>query len=542
MKRMVVACGALGALVAVALAGGAGSGTGSGAEAGAVPPGSRGDGAAGGGGAPGGPGPSDFVYSHARGWLAFGRTATHAATAGRPARALSQVAWSAPMDLDPQYTGSILYIHFGSPLATPSNTIVFPVKTGAFDGFRVEGRRGANGSLLWSMDTDYSLPVHGWVPQLGIVITPTMQVLAPAAGGTILRRASADAPTAAVVRQAFFGIGAYAADPGAYNGNVKINTPISVGADGSAYFGFVVTGPTPVPLQSGIARIDPAGNGTWVAASAAAGDPSILQVVHNCAPALSADGSVLYFSVRDALSHGYLLAVHSGTLATVGSVRLKDPKTGADAHLFDDGTASPTIGPDGDVYYGVLENPFPSNHYRGWMLHYNGALTQAKLPGAFGWDDTASIVPASAVPSYTGPSGYLLFTKYNNYAQGGGDGVNKVAVLDPGTPMLDPVSGVMVMDEVLTIASVTPDPVNTGPNSPNAVKEWCINTGAVDPFTRCAFIGNEDGKLYRWDFTTNTLSQIIVLTSQLGQAYTPTIIGPDGTVYAIHDATLFAVR
>jgi len=52
---------------------------------------------------------------------------------------------------------------------------------------------------------------------------------------------------------------------------------------------------------------------------------------------------------------------------------------------------------------------------------------------------------------------------------------------------------------------------------------------------------NEDGVLYRWDFTTNTLTQSVVLTPGIGEAYTPTLIGPDGTVYAINNATLFAV-
>jgi hypothetical protein len=55
------------------------------------------------------------------------------------------------------------------------------------------------------------------------------------------------------------------------------------------------------------------------------------------------------------------------------------------------------------------------------------------------------------------------------------------------------------------------------------------------------FAGSSDGKLYRWDLPANTLAQAVVLTSGLGEAYTPTLIGADGTVYAISDATLFAV-
>jgi hypothetical protein len=52
---------------------------------------------------------------------------------------------------------------------------------------------------------------------------------------------------------------------------------------------------------------------------------------------------------------------------------------------------------------------------------------------------------------------------------------------------------------------------------------------------------SEDGVLYRWDLTTNTLSEQVVLTAGLGEAYTPTLIGADGTVYAINNGTLFAV-
>jgi hypothetical protein len=96
------------------------------------------------------------------------------------------------------------------------------------------------------------------------------------------------------------------------------------------------------------------------------------------------------------------------------------------------------------------------------------------------------------------------------------------------------------MKEVITVTGPTPDPTFR-PAQPNAVKEWCINSAAVDPFSQSALINNEDGVLYRWDFTTNTLTQSVVLTPGIGEAYTPTLIGPDGTVYAINNATLFAV-
>ena len=59
--------------------------------------------------------------------------------------------------------------------------------------------------------------------------------------------------------------------------------------------------------------------------------------------------------------------------------------------------------------------------------------------------------------------------------------------------------------------------------------------------TKSILAGSEDGKLYRWDLTSNTLIQPVTLTSGIGEAYTPTIIGVDGIVFAINNATLFAV-
>jgi hypothetical protein len=118
--------------------------------------------------------------------------------------------------------------------------------------------------------------------------------------------------------------------------------------------------------------------------------------------------------------------------------------------------------------------------------------------------------------------------------------VNKLAILDPNDTQIDPRTGATVMKEVLTIAGVTPDPEFIATH-PNAVREWCINAAAVDPADGIVLANSEDGKLYRWDLATNTFTQSITLTSGIGEAYTPTLIGPDGTVYAINDGTLFAV-
>jgi hypothetical protein len=212
-----------------------------------------------------------------------------------------------------------------------------------------------------------------------------------------------------------------------------------------------------------------------------------------------------------------------------------------DAAITNDATATPAVGPDGDVYFGVLANPYWTNNYRGWLLHFDSTLAHSKTPGAFGWDDTPSLVRASLVPSYHGTSPYLLLCKYNNYVEGGGSGVNQVAVVDPGNSMVDPISGATVMNQVIAVSGPTPDTEYTEEGYPNAVREWCINTVAIDPFSKGAIINSEDGNIYRWDFSTNTLNQKLNLTEGIGEAYTPTVIGVDGTVYGIGNATLFAI-
>lgn len=481
-------------------------------------------------------------------WTVLGHDPQHSAISRFTANTMNRIEWQAPVDLDPQYNGSDLLVHYGSPLVTRANTVVIPVKTGAWGGFQVEGLCATTGSLVWTQPTDYILPAHDWTPSCGIALTPQNRIYVPGAGGTVYYRDSPDAATSGTGQLAFYGMANYLANEAAYQTNVQIDTPITTDRYGNIFFGFDVASNSGLPLQSGIARIDVSGSGTWISAVAASGgDMSIAEVVMNCAPALSNDHKTLYVAVSQGTwSGGYLVSLDSRTLASIAHVRLKDVQYPAnDALLVDDGTASPTVGPDGDVFFGVLENPSLSNHDRGWMLHFDSTLSISKPAGAFGWDDTPSIVPVSAVPSYTGTSPYLLLTKYNNYAGLGlngnlGNGVNKVAVLDPNATEADPFTGVSVMNEVLTVTGLTPD-TRFYPTYPNAVKEWCINSAVIDPSTKCAIINSEDGKVYHWGFTTNSLTQTVVLTAGIGEAYTPSLIGPNGTVYVINNATIFAV-
>jgi hypothetical protein len=477
-------------------------------------------------------------------WSGYAHDPQHSALSPVASQPLVSIHWHTSVDLSvPTNNTGELLIHYGSPLITRSNTVIVPVKTTTAGGFRIEAHAGTNGVLKWMQSTDYVLPPHNWTPSFSPTLTPKNRVYFPGGGGTVYYCDSPDSSNAPVVGQiAFYGLTNYLANTNAYLGNVFIDTPITSDRYGNIFFGFQVTGSTPLGLASGVARIDYNGTGTWISAVAAASDSNIVKVAQNCTPALANDHKTLYVAVNnsnpdaDFYNYGYLLALDSRTLAPLASVRLKDVLNPTeDASVPDDGTASPTIGPDGDVYYGVLEGSPGENNYRGWLLHFNSALTQTKIPGAFGWDDTASIVPASLVSSYGGSSSYLLMTKYNNYANAGGNGSNKIAVLDPMNTEVDPVSGATVMNEVLTVLGPTP---NTGLPG---VREWCINTAAVDPFTKSVLANNEDGNLYRWDLTSNTLTQAVTLTSGIGEAYTPTIIGVDGIVYAINNATLYAV-
>jgi hypothetical protein len=476
-------------------------------------------------------------------WNEFAKDAQHSAQDTVATQALSRIQWQTPVDLAPQYDSSgELLIHYGSPVATSQNTVLVPVKTTATGVFGVNAVDGATGATIWSASSDYILPVHDWTPSFNLAVTAGNRVYLPGSGGKLLFRDNADSASGTVQSVVFFGSTAYAANSALYDAAVFIDTPVTVDSQGNVFFGFIVTGSNPAGLSSGVARIGADGTGSWVAASAVSGNALYNKVAMNSAPALSPDNSTLYVAVNSGSvfsgqQAGLLLALDSSTLAPKSAIPLLDPTTGTAAMVSDDSTASPTVGPDGDVFFGVLESNFGAHNGRGWLLHFDAGLIHAKTPGSFGWDDTASIVPASAVASYTGTSSYLLATKYNNYGGiGSGDGKNRMAVLDPGQPQADSISGIPVMHEVLTILGPTTDPDYAG-----GVTEWCVNTVAVDPLTHSILVNNEDGNLYRWDLSVNQLTQKVKISTGIGEAYTPTAIGPGGSVFAINNAILFSV-
>jgi len=467
-------------------------------------------------------------------WSSFAHDNQHTGLSSAAAQPLEARHWEAIVD-DYSTTKAA---HYGSPLISAANTVIYPHKTTTTGDFQVEARSGNDGTLLWIETSDYVLPTYNWVPAYQPTLGSNGRLYFAGAAGQVYYRDSVDSSTGSRGTLRFY--------TGNLDTSVRINTPITADSQGNIYFGFRIVGTSTAGLSSGIARIGADGTGSWVSASTAAADSSIGQVPHNVAPALSNDEQTLYITVKSNTTsyYGYLVGLNPATLATRYKVFLKDPRSSGanNAGVLNDSTASPMVAPDGRVFLGVFGNPY--NGSRGWMLQFSADLSQQFTPGGFGWDTTATLVPRAMVPSYTGSSDYLVFTKYNNYygITDGGNGQNLVAILDPNDTMVESHSssnGLLVMKAIMTQVGPTHD--WDYPNVSTAVREWCINSAAADPVTKSIMTNSADGKFYRWDLTSNTLSEVVQLSNGIGQPYTPTVIGMDGTVYGIQIGKLFAI-
>ena len=503
---------------------------------------------------------------NAQEWSTYGGNGQHVAQFNGASQSVSTIHWQASLDDDRAYYGGGVLIHYASPVITAANTVVHSYRyttqvsgSSDYDNWRVIGRSGKTGAQIWSYNTGYSATLiwpNSWtsVYPLSLVsvkngTTTTTGAAMAGPGGTLLVRTSADAANSTVTQIPFYtSLQNYNANSSTYS-VIKISTPLTSDPFGNVYFGYVVTGPLPSNLSGtlgtgGVAKVNPSSGATIYASAASLGvDPSVGQLGLNASPALSNDFDSIYVALCPAGGgNAFLAKLSSASLTKLASVAVQDPSVNGPASLPEVSSASPMVGPDGHVFMGVFRNQYGESH--GWMVQYDSDLSSTSYPtGAFGWDDTASVVPARCVPSYTGKASYLILTKYNNYADfygsdSGATGDNHVAVLDPTSSSItrDRQTGIPVMNEVLLILGPTPD-VGLG----IGCCEWCINSAVVDINKKGAIINSEDGHTYRWDFTTNKLTQGIDLEPPTGEAYTSTVIGPDGTIYAINNSVLFAI-
>ncbi len=487
-------------------------------------------------------------------WNNFNGNAQHTGISTVAAQPTDQILWQTSINLNGTY-----FYHTGEPVFTPNDTVIVPVKVtsgGNSPGttnFELEAFNGNTGALLWTATSQYVTPSYSWMPPYQPVYDPVAdRVYFPGPGGTLDYISHPDNPgssTPTPLQVAFYGTANYTANESAYNSTLYINTPLTVDNAGNVFFGFTETGSNPSGINDGgVGRVSATGAGTYVLGGAAiqvsggTGTPALGSV-----PALSNDNSIVYVAING--SNGpNLVGLNATTLAPEYAVVLSVPNSGTGVELINVSTAAPMVAPDGTVFMGVFADNYDGS--RGLMTHYSANLATEYTPGAFGWDDTASIIPTSMVPSYTGTSPYLILTKYNNYVaaetgSSGGNGVNEIAVLDPYAtqtdPNNDPNPNMLVMKQILTITSPTEDSGYINGGYPDATREWCTNGTAVDPATDSVFINNEDGYSYRWNLATDTITQAVEITDGYGEPYTPTAIGPNGVVYAINGGTLFAL-
>ena len=210
-------------------------------------------------------------------WSDYAHDSQHTAISPVASQPLHRVIWQTSVDLSvPTNNTGELFIHYGSPLITRSNTVIVPVKTTSAGGFRIESRVGGTGAMNWMQSSDWSPPPHGWYPSFSPTLTPKNRIYFPGGGGTVYYCDNADSTNHPAIGQiAFYGLTNYNANTNAYLSNVYIDTPITSDRYGNIYFGFEVTGSTPLNLQGGIARIDVNGTGAWVAASTVSGDHGV---------------------------------------------------------------------------------------------------------------------------------------------------------------------------------------------------------------------------------------------------------------------------
>lgn len=208
--------------------------------------------------------------------------------------------------------------------------------------------------------------------------------------------------------------------------------------------------------------------------------------------------------------------------------------------IFDDGTASPTIAPDGSVLFGVLTF---YNYAQGHLFKFSaGGAFQGSYP--FGWDVTPAI--------YKHGGTYSIVIKDNHYATGSYCGVEAFCPSDrTATTPNDPEAYYITQlnhnmnvewrfrnTNSLSCSRNADGTVSCVSDHPNGF-EWCVNAFGID-VNGVVYANSEDGNLFAIN-QGGTLRQKIFLKLALGAAYTPLTIGPDGRHYTQNAGHLYVV-
>src|SRR5258706_1350636 len=84
----------------------------------------------------------------ADGWSAHVGNAQHTGLSTTASQPFDVIHWAVSVDLVLPSNGTA--VHYGSPLVTPGNTVIVPVKNGKSDRFMIKAIHAQDGSLVWS--------------------------------------------------------------------------------------------------------------------------------------------------------------------------------------------------------------------------------------------------------------------------------------------------------------------------------------------------------------------------------------------------------
>jgi hypothetical protein len=212
--------------------------------------------------------------------------------------------------------------------------------------------------------------------------------------------------------------------------------------------------------------------------------------------------------------------------------------------VVDDSSSSPTIAPDGSIYYGAYSR---YNWAQGHMFRFsaNGDFLNAFN---FGWDNTPAIYPHGGT--------FSVIFKNNHY---GGTGFGSYCDDPNWCPERSVPNSSLLGPEAYFVSSFTPNLnlewsfQNTNTQSctrnpdgsvtcvsdhPNGF-EWCVNAAVVDS-NGTVYANSEDGNLYAIG-QGGVLVQNIFQQLAIGAAYTPASIDGNGRIYSQNDGHLFVV-